>query len=61
MTNVSSTEQSARMISVYDGRSCVGFVLARGRRGFEAFTAAEKSLGMFTSKDAAIEACTKKV
>jgi hypothetical protein len=28
------------MISIYDGRQCIGFVLADGRRGYEAFTAA---------------------
>jgi hypothetical protein len=35
MTNVSRTEQSESMISIYDGRQCVGFVLARGRGGFD--------------------------
>jgi hypothetical protein len=34
------------LVSVYDGRTCIGFVLARGARGFEAFDAAEKSLGI---------------
>jgi hypothetical protein len=47
--------------SVYDGRQLVGWVLARGRRGFEAFTAGERSLGMFKTQDAAISACMKKV
>jgi hypothetical protein len=46
------------MLSIYDGRSCVGFVLARGARGFEAFDAAEKSLGIFASKDEAINKLT---
>jgi hypothetical protein len=52
-------ERGAAMISIHDGRSCVGFVLRRGRSGFEAFSAAEKSLGMFASKDAAIGECFK--
>jgi hypothetical protein len=47
------------LLSVYDGRSCIGFVLARGRRGFEAFTAGEQSLGMFDTRDAAIDECVK--
>jgi hypothetical protein len=47
------------MINVYDSRHCVGFVLARGRRGYEAFNAGERSLGMFESKDAAIDECVK--
>jgi hypothetical protein len=45
------------VLSVYDGRQCVGFVLARGRRGYEAFTAGERSLGVFETKDAAIGEC----
>jgi hypothetical protein len=32
---------------VYDGRECVGFVLARARKGHEAFTVDEHSLGLF--------------
>jgi hypothetical protein len=46
------------MLSVYDGRECVGFVLARGRRGFEAFSDREQSLGMFPTRDAAINKLT---
>jgi hypothetical protein len=47
------------MLSVYDGRQCVGWVLARGRRGYEAFTAGERSLGMFDTRDAAVDECVK--
>jgi ABC-type uncharacterized transport system substrate-binding protein len=36
------------MISVYGGRPCVGFVLARGRAGFEAFDATKHSGGNLT-------------
>jgi hypothetical protein len=32
----------------------LGFVLARGRRGYEAFDAGERSLGVFATRDAAI-------
>jgi hypothetical protein len=42
------------MLSIYDGRQCVGFVLARGRRGYEAFTAGERSLGVFETQDEAV-------
>ena len=45
---------SSPLVSIYDGRQCVGFVLTRGHRGYEAFDAGERSLGMFTTKDAAI-------
>jgi hypothetical protein len=34
-------------------------VLARGRRGYEAFSAGERSLGVFESKDAAVGECVK--
>jgi hypothetical protein len=32
---------------VYDGREMPGFVLARGRLGFEGFDRQERSLGLF--------------
>jgi hypothetical protein len=51
MTNVSRIEHSAPMISIYDGRSCIGFVLARGRRGYESFDASEYSFGVFETKN----------
>jgi hypothetical protein len=35
------------MIYVYDGRECVGFVLARGRKGHEALDREQRSLGLF--------------
>ena len=42
------------LVSIYDGQVCIGFVIERGLRGYESFDAAEKSLGTFASKDAAI-------
>jgi hypothetical protein len=44
------------MITVLSGTVCVGFVLPRGKLGFEGFDAAEKSLGLFDTQSAAIEA-----
>jgi hypothetical protein len=39
---------------VYDGRQCLGHVLSRGPKGFEAFDHDDKSLGVFASmRDAA--------
>ncbi len=38
------------MVFVYDGRQCLGHVIARGVAGFEAFDAADKSLGLFGSQ-----------
>jgi hypothetical protein len=44
----------APMVSIYDGRECIGFVIARGRIGFEAFNADLDSLGTFpTQREAA--------
>jgi hypothetical protein len=42
------------MATVYAGQNCLGFILARGKTGFEAFTRDEQSLGMFgTQREAA--------
>ena len=45
---------STPMLSVYDGQQLVGWILARGRRGYEAFTAGERSLGVFETQDEAV-------
>jgi len=51
---MSTAAPSAAMVSVYDGRSCIGFIFARGKLGLEAFTADERSVGTFaTKRDAA--------
>ena len=45
---------TAPLSYIYDGRACLGFVLSRGRAGFEAFDREERSLGLFpTAKQAA--------
>jgi hypothetical protein len=39
---------------VYDGRECLGFILARGKLDFEAIDRDERSLGFFqTQREAA--------
>jgi hypothetical protein len=44
------------MLSVYDGRECIGFILRRGDGGAEAFTADDRSVGLFKDdQDAALE------
>jgi hypothetical protein len=41
---------------VYNGRECLGFVLARGKLGFEALDREGHSRGLFsTQREAAIE------
>jgi hypothetical protein len=47
---------TAPMSYVYDGRACLGFVLSRGRAGFEAFDREERSLGLFPTAPAAANA-----
>jgi len=40
---------AAPLSYVYDGRACLGFVLSRGRAGFEAFDIEERSLGVYAT------------
>jgi hypothetical protein len=44
------------MVSVYDGQTARGFILNRGLFGFEAFTADERSLGLFPTQHEAATA-----
>jgi hypothetical protein len=44
------------MLSVYDGQRCIGFVLSRGKLGFELFDAAERSHGLFRTQQEAVSA-----
>jgi hypothetical protein len=42
------------MLSVYNGRDCIGFILSRGKIGFEALDRDEHSIGIFpTQREAA--------
>jgi hypothetical protein len=51
---------SAPMVSVYDGRRCIGFVLAAGREGFRAYDADEVTLGLFPKMRDAVAAVSAK-
>ena len=42
--------------SVYDGRICRGFVIARGKLGFEAFDSDERSIGVYPTRREAVNA-----
>jgi hypothetical protein len=53
---VTSAPTTAPMLSVYSGRDCVGFILARGKLGFECFDAEQHSLGIFPTQRAAVAA-----
>jgi hypothetical protein len=46
----------APITSVYAGQVCIGFILDRGTVGFEAFSADEKSLGLFPTQHEAAAA-----
>jgi len=52
-------DEQTRVLSVTDGRDCIGHLIDRGREGVEAFTADEKSLGVFESAARAATACWK--
>ena len=47
---------TAPLAYVYDGRECLGFVVSRGRAGFEAFDRDERSLGLYPTAPAAANA-----
>ena len=47
---------TAPLSYIYDGRACLGFVLSRGRAGFEAFDREERSLGLYPTAPAAANA-----
>jgi hypothetical protein len=50
------SQRRSPMLSVYDGRECIGFILRRGGGGAEAFTADDRSVGLFKDdQDAALE------
>jgi hypothetical protein len=48
------------LLTLYDAKlACRGFVLNRGRGGFEAFDTDTKSIGVFVTRQAAIYALFK--
>jgi hypothetical protein len=47
------------MVWVYGGQNCIGFVVWRGKRGVEAFSTSDGSLGVFKSRGEAAVAITK--
>ena len=40
-------KQSSSWLAVYNGTCCVGHVIARGKRGYEAFDVDDRSVGLF--------------
>jgi hypothetical protein len=52
----SSTPLPAKIQAVYSGRVCLGRIVCRGKLGFEAFDADERSLGIFPNLKRAADA-----
>jgi hypothetical protein len=55
MTGAISKVLTPAMVSVFDAdkQYCIGFVLSRGRIGFEAFSAKNESVGVFDTQSKA--------
>jgi hypothetical protein len=51
--------QQGKFVCIYHEQACVGFLLARGPAGVEAFDDGERSLGVFADEHAAIRAIFK--
>jgi hypothetical protein len=49
------------MLTVYDGIACIGFVLARGRDGFEAFDRNGKTVGKFKTQREAVRGIARRI
>ena len=49
-----SSDKSSTAMSVYDGRCCIGFIIAHGRTSYESFDVDQHSIGLFSNeRDAA--------
>ena len=55
-----ATAQPLKLQSVFDGRCCIGHILARGRTSFEAFDSDQNSLGVFPTVQEAVAAIPTK-
>jgi hypothetical protein len=49
-------KQSWSWLAVYNGTRCVGHVIARGKRGYEAFDVDDRSVGLFPTAQEAADA-----
>ena len=46
-------------LSIYAGSRCLGFVMPRGRQGYEAFNTIDVSLGLYQTQQAAADAVAR--
>jgi hypothetical protein len=56
----SQPNNAPTMLSVYSRTTCIGFILRRGKLGYEAFTANERSLGLFKNQNDAAAAVSER-
>jgi hypothetical protein len=47
---------TAGLLSVYDGRCCIGFLARRGRKGVEGYGTSNNSIGIFETEELAAAA-----
>jgi hypothetical protein len=47
---------STNWVAVYAGQTCLGHVISRGPRGFEAFDPDDKPIGLFATQASAADA-----
>ena len=55
-TGTHATFDEPTCLSIYDGQRCVGHLIPRGRLGFEAYDAHDKSIGIYPDMKAAVAA-----
>jgi hypothetical protein len=53
---MSTGNKLTSMVPVFNGPVCIGFVLARGRTGFESFDGDGNTVGMFAGQREAVAA-----
>jgi hypothetical protein len=49
----------AALMSVYSGRECLGFIISRGKAGYEAFDPGDRSLGLYATQKLAADALSE--
>jgi hypothetical protein len=53
---MTAAKPTGPMVSVYNSRTCIGFVICRGPAGHEAYDAEQRSLGLFATEREAVAA-----
>jgi hypothetical protein len=53
-------KQTQSWLAIYSGQRCIGHVINRGKKGWEAFNTDDVSIGLFKTPAEAAEACEAK-